>query len=57
MTCLSDLFAMMGKARRSDKHRLISEDDADGGGGGLAGGAGAGVGYGATGIEIGRERE
>jgi hypothetical protein len=46
---------MMGKARRSDKHRLISEDDADGGGGGLAGGAGAG--YGATGIEIGRERQ
>ena len=44
---------MMGKSRRSDKHRLISDEDGDTGGGGAA----VGAGYGATGIEIGRESE
>ena len=39
----------MGK--RSDKARLISEDDGDGNAGAATGG---GPGYGATGIDIGR---
>ena len=52
---MSIVVPMMGdrfKVMRSDKKRLISDEDPDGGGGGVA--AGAGAGYGATGIEIGR---
>ena len=44
----------MSRSRKSDKRRLISDDDVDTRGDG-AGGAGVGAGYGATGIEIGRE--
>ena len=39
------------KVMRSDKKRLISDEDPDGGSGGVA--VGAGTGYGATGIEMG----
>ena len=51
--CDCDKFAIMSKSRKSDKRRLISEDDGDTGGGGGAGAVGSG--YGATGIDIGRE--
>ena len=49
------VITIMSRSRKSDKRRLISDDDVDAGGGGGGAGPGVGGGYGATGIEIGRE--